>query len=49
MVKKLVEENPPKSKDEEFVYQMYAAYCNEEPNVWGRKGVVTATAVVLNL
>ena len=48
-VKKLVEENPPKSKDEEFVYQMYAAYCNEEPDVWGRKGVVTATAVVLNL
>ena len=48
-VKKLVEENPPKSKDEEFVYQMYDVYCNGEPDVWGHKGVVSATAVNLNL
>ena len=48
-VKKLVEENPPRSKDEEFVYQMYNAYCNGEPDVWGHKGVVSQTAVNLNL
>ena len=48
-VKKLVEENPPRSKDEEFVYQMYNVYCNGEPDVWGHKGVVSQTAVNLNL
>lgn len=49
VVKKLVEENPPKNKDEEFVYQMYDVYCNGEPDVWGHKGVVSQTAVELNL
>ena len=48
-VKKLVEKTPPKSKDEEFVYQMYDVYSNGEPDEWGDKGVVSATAVVLNL
>ncbi len=48
-VEKLIEENPPKSKDEEFVYQMYVVYCNGEPDVWGHKGIISAGAVVLNL
>lgn len=48
-VKKLVEKTPPKSKDEEFVYQMYDVYCNGEPDAWGDKGVMSATAVKLNL
>lgn len=49
VVKKLVRENPPKNKDEAFVYQMYDVYCNGEPDALGRKGVVSATDVVLNL
>ncbi len=49
VVKKLVEENPPQSKDEKFVYQMYDVYCNGEPDEWGHKGVVSATAVFLDL
>lgn len=49
LIKKLVEENPPKSKDEEFVYRMYDVYCNGEPDIWGHKGVTSATAVVLDL
>ena len=48
-VKKLVEKAPPKNKDEEFVYQMYDVYCNGEPDAWGDKGVISATAVKLNL
>ena len=48
-VKKLVEKAPPKDKDEEFVYQMYDVYCNGEPDAWGDKGVISATAVKLNL
>ena len=49
VVKELVEENPPKSKDEEFVHQMYDVYCNGEPDIWGHKGVVAATSVELKL
>lgn len=49
VVEQLVEMNPPKSKDEEFVYQMYDVYRNGEPDEWGDKEVVSATAVVLNL
>lgn len=49
IVKSLIENNPPKSKDEEFIYQMYDIYCNGQPDEWGHKGVVTETAVNLNL
>ena len=49
VVEKLLDANPPKTKDEEFVYRMYDTYRNGEPNVWGDKGVVSATAVELNL
>ena len=44
-----MEKAPPKNKDEEFVYQMYDVYCNGEPDAWGDKGVISATAVKLNL
>lgn len=46
---KMVATNPPNTIDEEFVYQMYDTYCNGELDVWGHKGVVSATAVKLNL
>lgn len=48
-VKRIVEKNPPKSKDEEFVYQMYDVYCNGEPDALGNKGVISGTAINLNL
>ena len=49
VVKSLIMDNPPKNEDEEFVYQMYDVYCNGQPDEWGHKGVVSETAVNLNL
>lgn len=48
-IKKLIEGNPPKTKDEEFVYKVYDEYCNGEPDYWGHKGIVTPSSIDLKL
>lgn len=49
LVDQLIAQRPPKSKDEEFVLQVYEAFRNGEPDEWGHKGITTHTAKNLSL
>lgn len=49
LVDKLLESSPPRSKDEEFVLQIYYAFRNGSPDIWVDKGITVPTYKELRL
>ena len=49
VVDKLVNDNPPRNKDESLTLELYEIFKNGKPDVWGHKGITSPTPLVLHL